>query len=138
MRPVRGLCEAGKTVRKTEPRRFLDWQRRWPNNGEVSVVDDIKLALLGNKEAAKRLTDAGVLLPCAHCGGEAKFKRGFPSRQIAHCRQAVVQCKKCGVRTVTHRQLPMERWQDVDRAAIEEWNIRAPILSAEEMLEGME
>ena len=32
----------------------------------------------------------------------------------------------------------MERWQDVDRAAIEEWNIRAPILSAEEMLEGME
>ena len=52
MRPGRGLCEAGKTVRKTEPRRFLDWQRRWPNNGEVSVVDDIKLALLGNKEAA--------------------------------------------------------------------------------------
>jgi len=27
----------------------------------------------------------------------------------------------------------MERWQDVDRAAIEEWNTRAPILSAEEM-----
>ena len=94
---------------------------------------DIKLALLGNKEAAKRLTEAGVLVPCAHCGGEAKFKKGFPSRQIAHCRQAVVQCKKCGVRTVTHRQLPMERWQDVDRAAIEEWNTRALILSAAEM-----
>ena len=27
-------------------------------------MDDIKLALLGNQEAAKRLTDAGVLLPC--------------------------------------------------------------------------
>lgn len=79
------------------------------------------------------LTEAGVLVPCAHCGGEAKFKKGFPSRQIAHCRQAVVQCKKCGVRTVTHRQLPMERWQDVDRAAIEEWNTRALILSAAEM-----
>ena len=26
-------------------------------------MDDIKLALLGNKEAAKRLTDTGVLLP---------------------------------------------------------------------------
>ena len=28
-------------------------------------MDDIKLALLGNKEAAQRLTDAGVLLPCS-------------------------------------------------------------------------
>lgn len=27
----------------------------------------------------------------------------------------------------------MERWQDVDRAAIEEWNTRALILSAEEI-----
>ena len=96
-------------------------------------MDDKTRALLGDREAAKRLTEAGVLLPCAHYGGEAKFKRGFPSRQIAHCRQAVVQCKKCGVRTVTHRQLPMERWQDVDRAAIEEWNTRALILSAAEM-----
>ena len=26
-------------------------------------MDDIKLALLGNKEAAKRLTEAGVLVP---------------------------------------------------------------------------
>ena len=26
------------------------------------MVDDIKLALLGNQEAAKRLTDAGVVL----------------------------------------------------------------------------
>lgn len=107
---------------------------------EESMNQDMKRALLGDHEASKRLSEAGVLLPCAHCGGEAKFKKGFPSRQIAHCRQAVIQCKKCGVRTVTHRQLPMERWQDVDRAAIEEWNTRAPILSAEEMemLEGME
>ena len=35
-------------------------------------MDDIKLALLGNKEAAKRLTDAGVLLPCPGCRGEDK------------------------------------------------------------------
>ena len=27
-------------------------------------MDDIKLAMLGNKEAAKRLTDAGERLPC--------------------------------------------------------------------------
>lgn len=34
-------------------------------------MDDIKLALLGNQEAAKRLTEAGVLLPCM-CGKTPK------------------------------------------------------------------
>lgn len=29
-------------------------------------MDDVKLVLLGLKEAAKRLTDAGVLVPCAY------------------------------------------------------------------------
>lgn len=33
-------------------------------------MDDIKLALLGSKEAAQRLTDAGVLVPCPGCGGD--------------------------------------------------------------------
>ena len=30
---------------------------------------DIRLALLGDREAAKRLTDAGVLVPCSFYGG---------------------------------------------------------------------
>ena len=33
-------------------------------------MDDKTRALLGDHEAAKRLTDAGVLLPCM-CGGKA-------------------------------------------------------------------
>ena len=33
-------------------------------------MDDIKRALLGDKEAARRLTEAGVLLPCPGCRGE--------------------------------------------------------------------
>lgn len=36
----------------------------------LNVMDDIKLALLGNQEAARRLTDSGILLPCPGCGGE--------------------------------------------------------------------
>ena len=32
------------------------------------VLSDEKRALLGDHEAAKRLTDAGVLLPCPWCG----------------------------------------------------------------------
>jgi hypothetical protein len=31
-------------------------------------MDDIKLAMLGSKEAAKRLTDAGIIVPCSWCG----------------------------------------------------------------------
>ena len=31
-------------------------------------MDDIKRAMLGDQEAAKRLTDAGVLVPCPMCG----------------------------------------------------------------------
>ena len=115
MRPVRGLCEAGKTVRKTEPRRFLDWQRRWPNNGEVSVVDDIKLALLGNQEAAKRLTDAGVLLPCPGCRGEDTKHRAVMACVMIEC--------LCGF---------MAAGYDLEEAR-QIWNTRAPILSAEEM-----
>ena len=34
-------------------------------------MNDVKRALLGDHEAAKRLTDAGVLLACAHCGKQA-------------------------------------------------------------------
>lgn len=33
-------------------------------------MDDIKLALLGNKEAAKRLTEAGVLVMHSFYGGD--------------------------------------------------------------------
>lgn len=38
-------------------------------------MNDIKLAMLGNREAAKRLTDAGLLVPCPMCGGEVRLRR---------------------------------------------------------------
>ena len=38
-------------------------------------MNDIKLALLGDKEAAKRLTEKGVLLPCPFCGGGVNLRR---------------------------------------------------------------
>ena len=37
-------------------------------------MTDEKRALLGDHEAAKRLTDAGVLLPCPMCEGQAKVR----------------------------------------------------------------
>lgn len=47
-------------------------------------MDDIKLALLGNKEAAKRLTDAGVLLPCPGCRGEDTKHRAVMACVVAY------------------------------------------------------
>lgn len=33
------------------------------------MIEDVRAALLGDHEAAKRLTEAGVLVPCM-CGGK--------------------------------------------------------------------
>lgn len=85
-------------------------------------MDDIKLALLGNKEAAKRLTDAGVLLPCPGCRGEDTKHRAVMACVMIEC--------LCGF---------MAAGYDLEEAR-QIWNTRAPILSAEEMemLEALE
>ena len=50
---------------------------------------DVKRALLGDHEAAKRLTERYELLPCPCCGGQA---RCFGGTSIAY-----VHCKVCGL-----------------------------------------
>lgn len=92
--------------------------------GVHHMTDLERRALLGDIDAQQECTKKGVLLPCPCCGGEPKIKKGFPSRQIAHCRQAVIQCKRCGIRTVTYKQLQFERWEDVDYSALSAWNTR--------------
>lgn len=77
----------------------------------------IKLALLGNREAAKRLTDAGVLAPCPMCGGN-------PVREAPNMHyKTTVTCTQCGLSTKWGRHY------DVSLA----WNTRAPILGVEEL-----
>ena len=83
------------------------------------VMDDVKLAQLGDKEAAKRLTDAGVLVPCPFCGGEAMVEY-----DTIEPFEYVVFCGDCGVMTTTSED------EQVARLA---WNTRAPILSSEQM-----
>ena len=89
-------------------------------------MDDIKLALLGSKEAAMRLTDAGALVPCPFCGGEPMVE--YDTMEPF---EWAVFCGDCGVMPATSED------EQVARLA---WNTRAPILSAREMemLEGME
>lgn len=92
-------------------------------------MDDVKLAMLGSKEATRRLTDAGVLVPCWRCNGQAKMERMHTGRKPLFA----VSCENhyCGAYGCAHFS---------EREAIEYWNTRAPILSKieMEMLEGME
>ena len=80
-------------------------------------MDDIKLALLGNKEAAKRLTEQGVLLPCPMCANKPRIAREFEGGYFWY------ECH-CGVKTGA-----CPTWYE----AMLLWNTRAPILSEEEM-----
>ena len=122
---------------------------------------DVRLALLGDHEAAKRLTDAGVLVPCPFCGNDAvvheveaqpkyaETQKEVPKgariiRRISYPsgkeyfeyreKEYITQCvvSSCCGRAVKRFNTPAE--------AISVWNTRAPILNAEEMemLEGME
>ena len=87
----------------------------------------IKRALLGDHEAAKRLTDAGVLVPCPWCGPKAKRKP-----LVAGCGATRwVHCPECGASS---------RPTDSMKEARLSWNTRAPILSESEMemMEGIE
>lgn len=52
-------------------------------------MDDIKSAMLGNEEAAKRVTDRGELLPCPGCGGD-------DIKECYVCGDHFVSCKTCG------------------------------------------
>ena len=91
-------------------------------------MDDVKLAMLGNKEAAKRLTEAGVLVPCPWCRETPKV-HSF-QRQKELFAPTYIECG-CGTRTRIFGNV---------KRAVGYWNTRAPILSEREieMLEGME
>ena len=79
----------------------------------------IKLALLGNKEAAERLTEAGVLVPCC-CGRKAHIKKWDKIIAYKVCCESI----SCGNETM---------WWFDEGTAIRVWNTRAPILSESEL-----
>lgn len=75
-------------------------------------------AMLGDKEAQRKITERGELLPCPFCGGEAQIEDNW------------IFCLQCGV-----------GYEEFDPTkSIEAWNTRAPILTMEQInaLEAME
>ena len=113
-------------------------------------MDEIRRALLGDKEAARRLTDAGVLLPCPMCGGEVRLRRVSSSYTTSPTTIMDKWTVECPNGCVRNNVCESKIFQDEKGKVIIEnngsdearlaWNTRAPILSAEEMemLEGME
>lgn len=89
-------------------------------------MDDKTRALLGNKEAAKRLTDAGMLLPCPFCGETTICEGSLRGEVWYFCGKD--ECASLGATS------------ENEYGARLAWNTRAPILSAEDLerLEGME
>ena len=111
-------------------------------------MDEIRRALLGDKEAAKRLTEKGVLLPCPMCGGEVRLRRvssSYTTSPTTIMDKWTVECPNGCVRNnVCESKIFQDEKGKViiknngaDEARLA-WNTRAPILSAEEMLERME
>ena len=80
-------------------------------------MTEIEKALFGDHEASKRLTDAGVLLPCPGCG-----KSDTKIRYV--CGDHFVACVGCDWTG------PMKSSEREARLA---WNTRAPILSESEL-----
>ena len=81
-------------------------------------MDDVKLALLGDKEAAQRLTEQGVLLSCPMCGKASVL------HSIDNCKTVYAACPACGLMTRAYKGHYKARLA---------WNTRAPILSESEM-----
>ena len=78
--------------------------------------NDIILALLGDREAAARVTERDEPLPRPWCGGTVTA--------VSNALLPQMMCEECGAKGP----------RGYDRAnARRAWNTRAPILSAEEM-----
>ena len=88
---------------------------------------DVRLALLGDHEAAKRLTVAGAMVPCAHCGGTDIIIRkvdGMFGKSAYARTYKYAQCRTCFSQTGYHGTEPKARLA---------WNTRAPILSESDL-----
>ena len=106
-------------------------------------MDDIKLAMLGNKDAAKRLTEAGALVPCPFCGKAVNLRRvssSYTTSPTVIMDSWTVECPNGCIRNNVYKS---EIFQDEKGAVVIKnngaesarlaWNTRAPILSESEM-----
>lgn len=108
-------------------------------------MDDIKLAMLGDRAAQERLTECGELLPCHRCKGKATTYKRVETKEYTIICFWHIKCKKCGYNLDgygTEYEIDdygnprIKDGFDGRKKTIRRWNTRAPILSLEE-LEGL-
>ena len=103
-------------------------------------MTDIRKAMLGDHEAAKRLTEQGVLVPCPWCGETPKVT-AFDRWIVYECAcgetktyPGCIQTKESPVLASAPESAVREYYhRDADIEARLAWNTRAPILSESEM-----
>ena len=106
-------------------------------------LTDEERALLGDKDAAKRLTEAGVLVPCPFCGKAVILRR--VSSSYTTCPTVImddwtIECPNGCVRNNVYKSKIFQddkgevviKNNGADEARLA-WNTRAPILSESEM-----
>ena len=90
-------------------------------------MTDEQKAMMGDREAAQRLTDAGVLLGCPCCKGNARIRYtgngsgplGYTTNVYMRSKPGFVICDKCGLQTSKHMRVcrAVSKW--TTRAAVE-------------------
>lgn len=102
-------------------------------------MDDVKLALLGDRATQERLTEAGVLLPCPFCHANPTTRIRVKAKFV----EMVVVCFKCGTSKTASVEICDTEFDKLNsgmKMAMKEWNTRAAILTPEQLeaLERME
>lgn len=82
-------------------------------------MTDIQRAMLGDHEAAKRLTEQGVLIPCACCNGKGKImarQHSFHGQNFAGNKklswQIYIKCTRCHARSTPQKTEPIKLCSD--------------------------
>lgn len=114
---------------------------------EVLAMTDIQRAMLGDHDAAERLTEQGVLIPCPCCKGNAVLRFCSGPYYTYNVR---AKCESCGQSslpaiygnngTIKFEEANEHGKYEAIQLVIKRWNTRAPLLTPEQidMLERME
>lgn len=93
-------------------------------------MTDIQRAMLGDHEAAARLTEQGVLIPCPWCKGSVRMQNVRLSGRLLKtdfmCKNAV-KCKTFGQYIIDVEN------EFENPSALSQWNTRAPLLTPGQM-----
>lgn len=105
-------------------------------------MTDIQRAMLGDHDAAARLTEQGVLIPCPFCDNDDDMKFTLSFRKDRKKRYSTYYdiCKiycECCTASIQRTGVGKDR---AAKNATNAWNTRAPLLTPEQidMLERME